>query len=169
MKTRIALPFLALLIAGGCVGGDVTSPASDVAVSANRSRSEPRRGAIAFEKWFTTAPFMTGNTSYGDGTFSGKILGRTVSADGTIVSLVALYTVTDPKHPRRSFTAQIAGDESLVTKHAVLTGYVIDGWRKGTPVLVNFDIIAPCALAVGPSVPNTCFKGTIRVHRQDED
>lgn len=174
MMSRIALPMLALLVAAGCNGSDATSPTSrdaqpGIRPSADLSSTDdqPSHGRsslrIKFEKWFTTYPLMTGNTSYGDGTFSGKILSRTVSADGVIVHLRALYTVTDRKG--RWFTAQIEGDEDLSTKLAVLEGVVTDGWMVGTPVHVTFEIITPCALATGPSVVGTCFQGIIRLKK----
>jgi hypothetical protein len=79
------------------------------------------------------------------------------------VHLKALYTVTDRKG--RSFTAVIEGDEDLSTNTAVLDGVVTEGRMLGAPVHVTFDVITPCALATGPSVPNTCFRGIIRVKR----
>jgi hypothetical protein len=89
---------------------------------------------------------------------------QTVSADGNIVHLKALYTVTDKRG--RSFTAQIEGDENLTTKDAVLDGEVIEGRLLGADLHVTFEIITPCAMAVGPSVIGTCFQGIIRVRRQ---
>ena len=156
----------------GCSGTDATSPIRrdlrpglDPNADRSSADADPRSSLrIKFEKWFTTSPNMVGNTSYGPGTFSGKILGRSVSADGNIVHLKALYTVTDKRG--RSFTAQIEGDENLTTKDAVLDGEVIDGRLLGAQVHVTFDIITPCAMAVGPSVIGTCFQGIIRVRRR---
>jgi len=173
MMSRMAFSLLALVVAAGCNGSDATSPTgrdlrpgvdpSADGSAADRSAHERSALKVKFEKWFTTAPFMTGNTSYGEGTFAGKILSRTVSADGNIVHLKALYTVTDKRG--RSFTAQIEGDEDLTTKLAVLDGFVIEGRMLGAPVHVTFEIITPCALAVGPSVIGTCFQGIIRIHQ----
>jgi len=181
MKSRMALALLASLVVAGCSGTDATSPTRrdlrphlDPSVDRSSADADPEwkehsshdRSSlrIKFEKWFTTSPNMVGNTSYGPGTFSGKIIGRSVSADGNIVHLKALYTVTDRRG--RSFTAQIEGDENLTTRDAVLDGEVIEGRLLGAAVHVTFDIITPCAMAVGPSVIGTCFQGIIRVRRQ---
>jgi hypothetical protein len=166
----MALALLASLAVAGCAGTDATSPTPrdlrpNVDLSADRSSAHDRSSLrIKFEKWFTTSPNMVGNTSYGPGTFSGKIIGRTVSADGNIIHLKALYTVTDKRG--RSFTAQIEGDENVTTQDAVLDGQVIEGRLLGADVHVTFDVITPCAMAVGPSVIGTCFQGIIRVRRQ---
>ena len=83
--------------------------------------------------------------------------------NGVIVQLQARYMVTDPSGEGHSFTALIAGMENLQTQAAVLNGVVTEGWRAGARVHVTFDVITPCALAIGPSAKNVCFQGTIRV------
>ncbi len=165
--SRIAFSLLALLVAAGCSQRDATSPPSDdthgARLSADQSSPEAAPVAIAFEKWFTTSPAMTGNTSFGDGTFAGTILSRIALANGVIVQLQARYMVTDPSGEGHSFTALIAGTENLVTQTAVLNGVVTEGWMVGARVQVTFEIITPCALAIGPSARNVCFQGTIRL------
>ena len=156
---RMALPLLALLAAGGCSGSDATGPTSH---DAGQSSPEAAVVGLSFEKWFTTYPAMTGNTSYGDATFAGTILQRTAFANGVIVQLQALYRVTDPSGSH-SFAALIAGTENLVTATAVLNGVITEGWRVGARVHVTFEIIRPCALAIGPSSIGVCFQGTIRI------
>ena len=156
---RMAFPLLALLAAGGCRGTDATGPTSH---DAGQSSPEAAVVGLSFEKWFTTYPAMTGNTSYGAGTFAGTILGRTVFANGVIVQLQALYRVTDPSGSH-SFAALIEGTENLVTATAVLNGVITEGWRVGARVHVTFQIIRPCALAIGPSAPGVCFQGTIQI------
>jgi len=156
---RIAFPLLALLAAGGCGGSDATGPTSH---DAGQSSPEAAVVGLTFEKWFTTYPTMTGNTSYGAGTFAGTILQRTAFPNGVIVQLRARYMVTDPSGSH-SFTALIEGTENLQTATAVLNGVVTEGWRVGARVHVTFRIITSCALATGPSVPGVCFQGTIRV------
>ena len=164
---RIAFALLALLVAGGCSQRDATSPVSDdthaARLSADQSSPQAAPVEIAFEKWFTTYPTMTGNTSYGAGTYAGTILKRTVFDNGVIVQLEARYIVTDPSGEGHSFTAVIAGMENLVTRSAVLNGVVTEGWMVGARVHVTFAIVAPCALAIGPSARNVCFQGTIRL------
>jgi hypothetical protein len=169
MMSRMALSLMALMVVAACDGSEVTGPTHDaqpgLPSNADRSPTDQshERSAlkVKFEKWFTTYPAMTGNTSYGDGTFSGKVLSRTVSADGVIVHLQALYTITDRRG--RSFTAQIEGDQNTVERKAVLEGVVIEGRMLGAHVHVTFDVITSCALATGPSVVGTCFQGIIRV------
>ena len=156
---RMAFPLLALLAAGGCSGSDATAPTSH---DAGLASPEAAVVGLSFEKWFTTYPAMTGNTSYGDGTFAGTILGRTVFDNGVIVQLQALYRVTDPSGSH-SFAALIEGTENLVTATAVLNGVITEGWRVGARVHVTFQIIRPCALAIGPSAPGVCFQGTIQI------
>jgi len=138
---------------------DTTAP-KDEATTVNPSAAPV---VLTFTKWFTTYPAMTGNIpSYGDGTFAGTILKRTAFDNGVIVQLEARYMVTDPSGSH-SFTALIQGTENLVTANAVLNGVVTEGWMVGARVHVTFQIITPCALATGPSVPNVCFQGTIRI------
>jgi hypothetical protein len=165
--SRIALSLLALVVAGACNGGDAIGPLSRatearVQPSADQSSHESPLTEITFEKWFTTPPAMTGNTSLGAGTFSGRILGRTAFANGIIVQLKALYSVTDPSGGGHSFTAIIEGAENLQTQSAVLNGVVTEGWKTGARVHVTFDVITPCELGTR----NLCFRGIIRVGPQ---
>ena len=166
--SRIALSLLALLVAGGCGGSDATDPLgrqmnAGIRLSADQSSPEAAPIELTYEKWFTTYPAMTGNTSLGPGTFAGTLLKRVAFDNGVIVQLQAVYTVTDPTGDGHSFTALVEGKENLVTQSAVLNGVVTDGWRTGARVHVAFDVITPCALATGPSVKGVCFQGTIRV------
>jgi hypothetical protein len=160
--SRIPFPLLALLVAGGCRASDATGPTSQempaVALSAAESSPEAGVTEFTFEKWFTTYPAMTGNTSLGPGTFAGTILSRVPFDNGVIVKLEALYQVTDPSDGR-SFTAHIEGTENLETLRAVLNGVVTGGWRTGARVHVTFDVIAPCPI----HNRTTCFQGTIRI------
>jgi hypothetical protein len=117
---------------------------------------------VTFTKWYTSSPFMTGFTCYGPGTYAGQILSR--SDDGVFTQLKARYEVTDPRG-RHSFKAVIQGTLDDKTGKAELDGVVIEGWRIGAPVHVTFQKITPCAFAVGPSVPNVCFQGTIHIQR----
>ena len=153
--SRIAVPLLALLAAGGCSGSDATDPMSH---DASQSSLEAGVTEVTFVKWFTTFPTMTGNTSYGDGTFSGTILERTAFDNGVIVKLQALYRVTSGSH---SFAALIQGTQNLETATAVLNGVITEGWMVGARVHVTFQRITPCALA--PIAPGVCFQGTIRI------
>jgi hypothetical protein len=162
--SRIALSLLALIVAGGCSETDVTAPGSHENRSGvQASADQSSRGApdleVTFEKWFTAFPVMTGNTSYGPGTFAGRILDRKAYDNGVIIKLEAEYVVTDPTG-RNSFTARIEGTENLETLTAVMNGVVTDGEMIGARVHVTFQVIAPCDI---PLVKGTCFRGTIRV------
>lgn len=153
-----------LLIATGIIAAVVITACSDTTAPKNATTINPSAAPLelTFTKWFTTYPTMTGNTSYGDGTFAGTILERTAFDNGVIVKLQAIYRVTDPSGSH-SFAALIEGTQNLVTLAAVLNGVVTEGPMVGARVHVTFQRITPCALAIGPSVPGVCFQGTIRV------
>jgi hypothetical protein len=166
--TRITLGVLALVVAGGCGGGDVVAPAArdlrpGVAASAHRSPDEAYNHVIQYEKWITKYPAMAGNADGVRGAFAGTILQRVVSADKKIIHLRAEYVIADTRRKGHSFSAVVEGDQSLWTNTAVLTGVVTAGWKKGAPVLVNFDVLTPCTVPTAPVLTKTCFKGTIRI------
>jgi hypothetical protein len=155
-----------LLMASAIIASVVGTACSDTTAPKNEATGNPSAAAspteFTFIKWFTTYPAMTGNTSLGAGTFAGTITKRIVFDNGVIVQLGAIYQVTDPSGDH-SFTAAIDGSENLQTASAVLNGVVTAGWRVGAQVHVTFDVIRPCALAIGPSAIGTCFQGTIRI------
>jgi hypothetical protein len=172
IRTNLAL--LALLVAAGCDGGETTGPSTSglrpaPGPAADRFAAEPRSIAVPYEKWITTFPAMAGNADGVNGAFTGTILQRVVSTDGTIVHLRAEYVIDNTRRRGHSFTAVVEGDQNLVTRTAVLTGVVTDGWKKGAPVLVNFDVLSPCTVATAPAAAKTCFKGTIYIERESED
>jgi hypothetical protein len=173
--TRINPALVALLVAAGCGGSDATAPStSDLrpapSPSASRSSAEPRMIAVPYEKWITSFPAMAGNADGIRGAFTGTILQRVVSADGTIVHLRAEYVIDNTHRRGHSFTAVVEGDQNLITRTAVLTGVVTEGWKAGAPVLVNFNVLSPCTVATAPAGTRTCFKGTIYIERgSDED
>ena len=99
------------------------------------------------------------------GDFVGEVLDRRVSTTGTvtaqIVALDALYEVQAGDH---SFTALIQGGQNNVTRKAMLDGVILDGWRTGARVHVEFSVISGCAgKPAGP-----CFEGTIRILRDSD-
>jgi hypothetical protein len=156
-KLLMARAILASVVIAAC--SDMTAPKNQ-ASTVNSSAAAPVE--VTFTKWFTTFPAMTGNTSFGAGTYTGTILQRTALPGGVIVQLEALYRVTDPSGAQ-SFTAHIAGTQNLETLKAVLNGVVTEGPMSGARVHVTFQRITPCALAIGPSSPGVCFQGTIRI------
>jgi hypothetical protein len=157
-KLLLATAIIASVVTTAC--SDTTAPKNE-ASTVNSSTAAPVT-EVTFTKWFTTYPTMTGNTSFGAGTFAGTILERTAFDNGVVVKLEALYRVTDPSGSQ-SFTALIQGTQNLETLTAVLNGVITEGWRVGAQVHVTFQRITPCALAIGPSVPGVCFQGTIRI------
>jgi hypothetical protein len=156
-KLLMARAILACVALAAC--SDMTAPKSQV-TTVNSSAAAPVE--VTFIKWFTTFPAMTGNTSFGAGTFAGTILELTAFDNGTVAKLQALYRVTDPAGSH-SFAALIQGTQNAETATAVLNGVITEGWRVGAQVHVTFQRITPCALAIGPSVPGVCFQGTIRI------
>ncbi len=114
---------------------------------------------LTFEKWFTTYPAMTGNTSYGPGTIGGDVLSRI--DDGVSTHLVARYEITDP-NGTRSFKAVIQGKANNKTGVYVLNGIVAWGWMAGADVHVTFQRITPCR----SGKLKLCFRGTIQLHRK---
>ena len=157
--SRVAFPLLALLVAGGCSGSDATDPMSpDTHPGASLGADQSSPTEVTFEKWFTTFPTMTGNTSYGAGTFAGEVLSLRPFDNGVIVQLQARYEVTDPSGSN-SFTALIQGTENLETLTAVLNGVVTEGSMVGARVHVTFQVIRPCQIVAKP----VCFQGTIRI------
>jgi hypothetical protein len=149
-----------ILMAGAMVASLGTTACSDMTAPKNQASSSVAAlgREVTFTKWFTTPPAMTGNTSYGPGTFAGTILKRTPYDNGVIVKLEAEYVVTDPSG-RNSFTAHIQGTENLQTLNAVLNGVVTQGSMTGARVHVEFRVISPCLIVPKP----VCFQGTIRI------
>jgi DNA-binding SARP family transcriptional activator len=113
---------------------------------------------LTFEKWFTTYPAMTGNTSYGPGTIAGEVLSRI--DDGVSTHMVARYELTDPSGAH-SFKAVIQGKADNKTGMYALNGIVTWGWMLGAHVHVVFQRITPCQFGK----LNVCFQGTIQIQR----
>ena len=114
---------------------------------------------ITFEKWFTTYPAMTGNSSYGPGTLAGQVLSRI--DDGVRTHLVARYEVTDTSGSH-SFKAVIQGSANNKTGHYELNGIVTWGWMIGAHVHVKFQRRTPCQFGRR----DLCFQGSIQIQRR---
>ena len=133
---------------------------------------------VTFTKWVTAvvppipgeaaaSRFLMAGIVGGDvaGDFVGEVLDRRVSTTGTvtaqIVALDALYEVQAGDH---SFTALIQGGQNNATRKALLEGVILDGWRTGARVQVEFNVISGCdGKPAGP-----CFEGTIRILRNSD-
>ena len=141
--------------------------------------------AITYTKWVNTVPqvppapnitLLEGITG-GDvvGTFSGEVLRSQLGSPldiGTQIQLIeAVYRVTGA-NGGPSFTALIRGGRTNTPTggDALLDGFILDGWRTGAPVHVEFRRIpapSPTGFAC-EEVPRpglACFVGTIHVGR----
>jgi hypothetical protein len=134
---------------------------------------------VTFTKWVTAvvppipaeaaaSRFLMAGIVGGDvsGNFVGEVIDRRVSTTGTvtaqIVALDALYEVQAGDH---SFTALVGGGQNNATHKALLDGVILDGWRTGARVHVEYTVISGCAgKPAGP-----CFEGTIHILRDSDD
>lgn len=139
-------------------------------------RDDARDVVVKFTKWVTSIVpadpatvtpmriLMAGVTGghIGAGTFVGEVLDRKQSSGLTakIVSLQAIYEVQAGAF---SFTALIRGG-SGTEEIGLLDGVILNGWRAGARVHVEFKTEASCAENTNPAgvFPN-CFRGTIHV------
>jgi hypothetical protein len=154
--SRIALGLLALVVATGCSGRDATAPMnSDVDRALRTQSSSEAPVEVTFTKWITAYPAMAGFTSYGDNTFTGRVVSRIPFDNGIIVQLQAIYMFRDPSGQGRSFTAVLQGTQNLETRIGVLNGVITEGWMIGSRAHVTFLGIT-CA-------QGTCFQGTLRI------
>jgi hypothetical protein len=125
---------------------------------------------ISFTKWARVVDGVTlleGFTG-GDveGVFAGQVLRSQLSYDQRIVSLEAIYEVQAGAGPR-SFTALIRGGRTNNPGDAILNGVILDGWRTGANVHVEFQrkpAPSPTESACeGAPEGLACFQGTITV------
>src|SRR5215471_9806215 len=134
---------------------------------------------VTFTKWVTAvvppipgeavaSRFLMAGIVGGDvsGDFVGEVLDRRVSTTGTVtVPIVALEALYDVQAGDHSFTALIQGGQNNATRKALLDGVILDGWRTGARVHVEYTVISGCAgKPAGP-----CFEGTIRILRDSDD
>lgn len=149
--------------------------------SARLSADERHRHdiVVTFTKWVTaivppnpaeavSSRFLMAGIVGGDvaGDFAGEVLDRRVSTTGTVTAqIVALDALYEIRAGERSFTALIQGGQNNGTRRALLEGVILDGWRTGARVQVQFTVISSCAGK--PSGP--CFEGTIRILRDPGD
>jgi hypothetical protein len=158
MIYRKPLMAMAMIASAGITAcSDMTAPRNDKLVTPSTA---PPHIEVTFTKWIIgPGPFMTGNTSYGPGTFAGEVLDAKQFDNGVILQLKARYEVTDPSGSR-SFKAVIEGKQNNKTGEAVLNGVVTEGWLTGAHVHVTFQVIT-CQFGTG----NLCFQGIIRIQR----
>ena len=99
----------------------------------------PRPGVLADMAGVIVGEDVGGDV--GDGTFTGEVLLNEPTATGR--HIVADYHLHGSKH---SFTARVnvVQTGSGPGAHAVISGVVTDGWRKGHAVNGQYTIIPPC-------------------------
>jgi hypothetical protein len=131
-----------------------------VPATAEGKKEDDRRVEVTFTKWITTFPLMEGVVGGAvSGVFAGEVLNATTTTNPSITSITGLEAGYEIQAGRRSFTALIRGGQNNVKGTAVLDGVILDGWRTGAQVHVEYDVISSCA--GNPAGP--CFQGTIRI------
>ena len=166
-RRRIVSTFVAIV---------VLTPISPVMAD----RDNERDVVVKFTKWVTSiAPatppqelqriLMAGVTGgdIGAGTFVGEVLDRKESS-GLTAKIVSLHAIYEVHAGAFSFTALIQGG-SGTEEIGLLDGVILNGWRAGARVHVEFKTEASCRENTNPAgVFPSCFRGTIRV-LQDSD
>lgn len=133
---------------------------------ANGAHKHRRAVEVSFTKWITAFPLMEGGVGHtGEGVFAGEVLNAKPTTNRGITSITSLEAVYEVQAGRHSFTALLRGGQNNVTRTAVLDGVILNGWRTGARVHVEFDIISTCdGKPAGP-----CFQGTIRILPDSHD
>jgi hypothetical protein len=105
--------------------------------------------------------------------FAGEALDRQASTPaplGTVTTpIAALQAIYEVRAGDHSFTALIQGGSNSAGE-GLLDGVILDGWRRGARVHVEFRTIASCdgnPNQTGPLAP--CFRGTIRILPNSDD
>jgi len=134
------------------------------ATAGGQSLDDNRPVEIRFTKWITTFPAMEG---FAEGEISGPFVGhvfhQNTSANGSVTRLEAMYEVQDAERP---FAALIRGGAAPVYG-GLLDGVILNGWRQGAPVHVEFKAARPATggcIGAPPTV-TLCFEGTIHIGR----
>jgi hypothetical protein len=116
---------------------------------------------VTFTKWITgmtsSGTLLMAGKTRGDavGDFAGEVLNRKVSTDGQTTLLQPIYQVIAGN---RSFTALILGGQNSKGL-GLLDGVILEGWRTGARVHVEFQRKDNCRDA--PPGVSPCFEGTI--------
>ena len=136
---------------------------------------------VAFTKWITgfaqpntfdspaaTRALMAGfvGGDVGGGDFVGEVIDHRLSTPGTVsVPINALQAIYEVRAGQFSFIALIRGATNGATGRGLLDGVILDGWRTGAPVHVEFQTIPATTGCAGAPLNTTCFEGTIHVGR----
>ena len=158
------------------------SPA--LAAGASKDRDDKRRVVVTFTKWITGPAQPNANDQpapirslmegivgghVGKGGFVGEVLDHKLSTLGHVtVQINALEAIYEVQAGEHSFGALIRGGTS--NGRGLLDGVILNGWRTGARVHVEFIRLASCPdnpNQTGPLAP--CFQGTIRILRDADD
>ncbi len=121
------------------------------------SAGDSSKVRVDFAKCFPNPPLPLpeGVVFVNVGTVSGDVGGALVvygqpgsfdSMGGAVIFLEADYVVT-AIDAGKSFTARVGGRFDLGSGHAVLYGYVSDGWLRGAKVVDEFQATTPGCVA----------------------
>jgi hypothetical protein len=138
-------------------------------------KGDPNRPVtITFTKWLAPPPAVPPTPFFGLfegfsndgplGSFVAEVLWRQRSVNGHVTGLEAMYEVVDGD---RSFSALIRGG-SNAAGDALLEGVILDGWRAGARVQVEFQTypaIVGTSSCEGAPENTRCFVGIIHVGR----
>jgi hypothetical protein len=158
------------------------SPA--LAGGASKDDGRERGVVVRFTKWITgtaqpntfdapapTRALMAGivGGDVGAGDFVGEVLDHKLSTPGTVtVPINALEAIYEVQAGKFSFIALIRGGTNVTTGRGLLNGVILNGWRTGARVRVEFLEISGCVDRAGnPHGP--CFRGTIRILPDSDD
>jgi hypothetical protein len=171
----IVVAIVFLQMATAWAGGQSALPGPTIKGSrfpgmpAGRADSRSQRPVeISYTKWVRVVDGITlleGFTG-GDveGVFAGQVLRSQLSHDQRIVALEAIYEV---QAGPRSLTALIRGGRTNNPGDAILDGVILEGWRSGASVHVEFQRKPPPSptesACEGAPAGLTCFEGTITV------
>lgn len=116
--------------------------------------------SATFTKWLVgEGPAMAGivGGTAGEGTYVGKVLDMT---PGPTTVIAAIYQFNGSKRP---FTALVHVEQTGL--EAAITGVVIDGWGKGSPVHGRYDQIK----CDHDGITTDCWQGTLDIDQGTED
>ncbi len=151
---------------------------------ADDADKDKRGVVVTFTKWITGSAQPNANDQpaplrslmagivggdVGAGAFVGEVLDHKLSTPGTVtVPINALEAVYEVHAGQHSFGALIRGGSS--NGRGLLDGVILNGWRTGARVHVEFTRLPNCPgnpNQTGPLAP--CFQGTIRILPESED
>jgi hypothetical protein len=177
MSAEAGRRIVGALFAGFLISG-FASGATMLASGAAEPDDHDDAVVVTFTKWFTSDgfPWMTGvvGGATGPGSFAGEVIavkdyGANCGSQASPGCLNFPFTLLDAIYKAQgsahSFTALIRGGASDGTGRGTLNGAILDGWRTGASVHVEFQTLPTCS--GNPAGP--CFQGTIRIDQDASD